>query len=42
MGLANVPGSVQTLAIGAVLIVSVLIAQAGSWPTVMKRLGVSS
>jgi rhamnose transport system permease protein len=42
MGLANVSGSVQTLAIGTVLIVSVLIAQAGSWSTVMKRLGVNS
>jgi rhamnose transport system permease protein len=37
MGLANVPGSVQTLAIGTVLIVSVLIAQGGSWSTMLKR-----
>lgn len=37
MGLANVPGSVQTLVIGTVLIVSVLIAQGGSWSTMVKR-----
>ncbi len=38
MGLANVAGSVQTLVIGAVLIVSVLIAQNGSWTGAFRRL----
>jgi rhamnose transport system permease protein len=37
MGLANVPGSVQTLVIGTLLIVSVLIAQAGPWAGFLKR-----
>lgn len=37
MGLANVPGSVQTLVIGTVLIVSVLIAQGGSWTGAFMR-----
>ena len=32
MGLANVPGSVQTLVIGMLLIISVLIARAGPRP----------
>ncbi|HEX4766548.1 MAG TPA: ABC transporter permease [Lichenihabitans sp.] len=38
MGLANVAGSVQTLVIGTLLIVSVLIAQGGSWTGAFRRL----
>ena len=38
MGLVNIAGSVQTLVIGTLLIVSVLIAQGGSWTGVFKRL----
>jgi rhamnose transport system permease protein len=39
MGLANVPGSVQTLVIGTLLIVSVLIAQARTWTTAARGFG---
>jgi rhamnose transport system permease protein len=38
MGLANLPGSVQTLVIGTLLVVSVLIAQAGPWTHLVRRL----
>lgn len=38
MGLANVAGSVQTLVIGTLLIVSVLIAQGGPWSGAITRL----
>lgn len=38
MGLANVPGSVQTLVIGTLLIISVLIAQGGLGVRAFKRL----
>ena len=38
MGLVNIAGSVQTLVIGLLLIVSVLIAQGGPWTGVVKRL----
>ncbi len=38
MGLANVAGSVQTLVIGTLLIVSVLVAQGGSWTGAFRRL----
>lgn len=37
MGLVNLPGSVQTLVIGTLLIVCVLIAQGGSWTHTLRR-----